>query len=88
MILEFKRFGLNDFQRSATGILQLFGAAGLIVGLFVPIIGLLASAGLATMMLIAFLVRVKIGDGILQSAPAILFLLLNGWISGLFYTLI
>ena len=88
MILEFKRFGLTEYQRHATGILQLLGAAGLIAGLFIPIIGFLSSAGLAVMMLVAFLVRIRIRDGIVQSAPSLLFLALNSWIAASFYTLI
>lgn len=86
MILEFKRFGLTDFQRFATGTLQLFGAIGLITGLFIPVIGFLSSAGLAAMMLGAFLVRMKIKDGFFESAPSLLFLGLNSWISVGFYS--
>lgn len=88
MVLEFERFGLPDSQRVLTGVLQLLGSAGLMVGLFLPIIGLLASGGLAIMMLVAFIVRIKIRDGFLESAPSLLFLLLNGWISWSFYTLL
>lgn len=88
MIMEFKRFGLSHPQRVATGVLQLLGSVGIITGLFIPIFGLLASAGLTTMMLVALLVRIKIGDGILQSTPAILFLILNSWISVSFYALL
>ena len=87
MILEFKRFGMTDPQRLATGTLQLLGAAGVVTGLFIPIIGFLASGGLSIMMLVAFLVRMKIKDGFLQSAPSLLFLALNGWIAVSFYTL-
>lgn len=85
MILEFKRFGMNDIQRLATGSLQLLGAAGVLAGFLIPIIGMMASVGLAIMMLVAFLVRMKIKDGFLQSAPSLLFLALNSWISVSFY---
>lgn len=88
MILEFKRFGMTDTQRLITGSLQLLGAAGVIVGLFIPIIGLLASGGLTFMMLVAFMVRIKIKDGFLQSSPSLLFLVLNGWIAVSFYGLL
>jgi uncharacterized membrane protein YphA (DoxX/SURF4 family) len=54
MILEFQRFGLPDSQRILTGILQLMGSLGLVAGLFFPVIGSLASGGLALMMLTAF----------------------------------
>ena len=88
MILEFERFGMTDIQRIATGVLQLLGAGGVVVGLFNPIIGLLASGGLTFMMLVAFMVRIKIKDGFLQSSPSLLFLALNSWISVNFYTLL
>ncbi len=88
MILEFKRFGLTEFQRIATGTLQLLGATGLVTGLFIPIIGLLSAAGLAAMMLGAFLVRMKIRDGFAESAPSLLFLALNSWILAGFYALL
>lgn len=88
MILEFKRFGLTEIQRMVTGTLQLLGAAGLITGLFIPIIGFISAAGLSVMMLVAFLVRMKIRDGFLKSAPSLLFLALNSWIAAGFYALI
>jgi len=88
MVLEFERFGLPDSQRVLTGVLQLLGFAGLMVGLLLPVIGLLASGGLAIMMIIAFSVRIKIRDGFLESAPSLVFLLLNGWITWSFYTLL
>jgi len=87
MVLEFKRFGLPDSQRLLTGTLQLLGSAGLLSGLFLPVIGAMASGGLAMMMLVAFFVRMKIRDGFLESAPSLLFLVLNGWISWNFYAL-
>ncbi|MCH8568614.1 MAG: DoxX family protein [Balneolales bacterium] len=87
MKAEFERFGLTSFQRRATGALQILGAVGIIFGFFLPLAGFLASAGLAIMMLMAFLVRIKIRDGFLESTPSLLFLALNSWISLLFYNL-
>jgi len=88
MVLEFERFGLPDSRRILTGVLQLLGSAGLLVGFLMPVIGFLASGGLAIMMLVAFAVRIKIRDGFLESAPSFVFLLLNGWVSMSFYALI
>lgn len=79
---------MPDSQRLLTGSLQLLGSAGLVMGFFLPFIGVLASAGLAIMMLVAFIVRIKIRDGFLESAPSLLFLVLNAWISHGFYTLL
>lgn len=88
MIDEFKRFGMTDSQRKLTGILQISGSAGLLAGLIYPAIGLLAAAGFSTMMLVAFIVRIKIKDSILQSLPSIIFMLINGWLTFGFYNLI
>lgn len=81
MVEEFRRFGLPDSQRILTGVLQLMGAAGLIAGLIMPALGLLSSAGLALMMLIAFGVRIRIKDGLAQSAPSLAFMIINGYLA-------
>ena len=81
MVSEFERFRLHDSQRVLTGVLQLFASAGLAAGLIFPAIGALASGGLALMMLVAFLVRIRVGDGVIQSAPSLFFLVLNAWLS-------
>jgi hypothetical protein len=88
MIGEFKRFGLTAFQRKSTGILQLLGAIGLILSFFSVWIGLLSAMGLTSMMLVAFMVRISIKDSLTQSIPALIFLLVNSWITYVFYDLL
>lgn len=83
MISEFKRFGLTKEQRQLTGILQIIGAIGLILGLFHSWIGLFASGGLAVLMVLGFGVRLKIKDSFLQAIPSFVFILINLY---LFYT--
>jgi hypothetical protein len=73
---EFKRFGL-DRQRRLTGVLQLMGAVGLVLGFWVPPLGALAAAGLSLLMLLGLGVRLKIKDRILQWSPALFYALLN-----------
>lgn len=85
MIDEFKRFGMSDPQRKVTGVLQILGSAGLIAGFLFPAIGLLSATGFTVMMLVAFIVRIKIKDSILQSLPSIIFMLINGWLTVEFY---
>jgi len=87
MTAEFRRFGLGDAQRKLTGMLQIAGAAGLITGIMLPIIGLLAAAGLSVMMLVALIVRIKIRDGLLQTIPSFLFMLVNMWLTAVFYSM-
>ena len=87
MIEEFKRFGLTDSQRKLTGVLQIAGSTGLLAGFIYPTIGLLAAAGFTAMMLVAFIVRIKIKDSVVQSLPSIIFMLINVWLTIAFYNL-
>ncbi|MET3114960.1 putative membrane protein YphA (DoxX/SURF4 family) [Pedobacter sp. CG_S7] len=76
---EFHRYDLSKFRKLIGG-LQLLGGAGLFVGLIWPLILIIASGGLALLMLIGFGVRVKMKDGLLQSLPSFIFTLLNFYI--------
>jgi uncharacterized membrane protein len=80
MISEFKRFSLSKTQRQITGILQIIGAIGLLSGLFLPIIGLLAALGLSLLMILGFIVRLKIKDSFLQSLPSFVFACINSYL--------
>ena len=76
MIDEFNRYGLPRF-RLLTGTLQLAGSVGLLVGFaFRPLI-VLSSAGLAAMMLGAFIVRLRIRDSLHLAIPSLVFFALN-----------
>lgn len=77
--LEFVRFGLSP-MRKFIGMLQIGGALGLLAGFWFPLLGQAAAGGLALMMLLAILVRIKIRDGFLRTTPAILYFLLNGYL--------
>jgi len=78
MKLEFNRFGLQNWQRKLTGILQLLGAIGLITGLLTnEILSILASGGLSLLMILGVSVRIKIKDPFLEMLPAAFFALLN-----------
>lgn len=73
---EFARYGFGS-QRMLIGGLQLCAAAGLLAGLSQPWMGRAAAAGLALMMLVAVGVRIKIKDTLLQTTPALFYLVLN-----------
>lgn len=79
MVREFERFGLPNY-RKLTGILQLLGAVGLLIGFRFPTIGALAAGGLTLQMLIGFGVRLKIRDQFLHCLPAFVYLLINAWL--------
>jgi len=76
MVDEFNRYGLPQF-RKIIGVLEIAGAAGLILGYFLPIIQLLAAGGLALLMLCGCILRIKIKDSVPQILPAFTFLVLN-----------
>lgn len=73
---EFKRFELEKFT-TLTGILELLGGIGLLVGLKVGIILLISSGGLTLLMLLGLVVRIKVKDSFRLSFPSLFFMLLN-----------
>jgi len=79
MMAEFRRFGLSRFRR-LTGSLEVLGALGLLAGFLVPIFTLLASAGLALLMLLGIVTRVRVGDSALETLPAVILLGMNVFI--------
>ena len=76
MVDDFRRFGLEHL-RMLTGLLEVLGGTGLLVGLRWRPALLFASGGLALLMLIAFAVRLRMKDSFLLSLPSALFMLLN-----------
>ena len=76
---EFKRFGLERL-RTLTGLLEMLGGVGLLVGLKWPLALSLASGGLSLLMLAGLGVRLRIGDGLLLSFPALALMILNAYI--------
>jgi uncharacterized membrane protein YphA (DoxX/SURF4 family) len=85
MVLEFERFGVSPLHRVLTGIFQLLGSIGLLLGLLVPLAGMIAAGGLSVLMLLGFLVRLKIKDSIAQSLPSFFFMFLDAYLSLLFF---
>ena len=76
---EFKRFGLEKFGL-LTVVLEIGGALGLLVGLYLNSILIVSSGGLALLMCLGVLVRLKIKDSLWVSLPALFYLLLNSYI--------
>lgn len=77
---EFKRFNLEKLGL-LTIILEILGAIGLVVGyfLFMPFL-LLSSGGLAVLMFMGVIVRIRCRDSFRETFPALFFMLLNGYI--------
>jgi hypothetical protein len=77
---EFKRFKLEKLGL-LVAVLEILGAVGLLVGYwsYKPIL-ILSSAGLALLMLMGLIVRIKLKDSLWVSIPATFFMVLNAFI--------
>lgn len=82
---EFERFGLGHL-RILTGILEVLGALGLIVGQFWPPLVPLSAGGLALLMLVGVATRVRVLDSLVQTLPALMLMCVNLFI--LWYALV
>jgi hypothetical protein len=80
MIVEFTRYGLLPY-RMITGVLEALGGLGSLVGFFYfkPIY-LLSTGGLAVLMLMGVIVRMRIKDPFMLIIPAMVLMLINGYL--------
>ncbi len=76
MISEFERYQLPRL-RQFTGILQVAASLGLLVGHFYRPVLLLSAGGLAAMMFLALVTRIRIRDPLYLAIPAFSLLALN-----------
>ncbi len=76
---EFKRFNLEKLGL-LTIILEIVGALGLFIGLWYQPLLLLSSGGLALLMFLGVLVRLKLKDNLWITLPALFYMVLNGYI--------
>lgn len=81
---EFERYRLGA-QRVMVGALQVAASLGLLAGLKQPWMGRSAAAGLALMMLVAVGVRIRIKDTLVQTTPAVFYLMLNAYLCWMAY---
>lgn len=80
MAREFTRFGLSRF-RLLVGALEVLGGAGLLVGLwYLPLLAASAT-GLALLMALGVGVRIRLRDGVLLTLPALVLLVVNGYLA-------
>ncbi|NEW82750.1 MAG: hypothetical protein GZ094_10345 [Mariniphaga sp.] len=76
---EFRRFGLEKFGQ-LTAVLEIGGALGLLAGLIINSILLISSGGLALLMFLGFLARLRVKDSFWVSLPALFYMVLNSYI--------
>ena len=77
---EFFRFNLSETHRKITGYSQILAGLALFVSFTVPIIGVIASAGLSFQMLLGFIVRLRIKDSLALTLPSFIFFIFNGYL--------
>ena len=79
MVVEFKRYGLARF-RVLTGMLQVAGSLGMVVGHYYRPILLICAGGLTAMMILGVITRVRIKDPLYAAIPAFTLGVLNLYI--------
>lgn len=79
LIAEFERYGVPQF-RKLTGLLQLLGGMGILLGYYWSPLQLFSCFGLALLMLFGVGIRIKIKDSFIQSFPAAFYCLLNSYL--------
>ena len=85
MEVEFQRYGLARY-RLLVGALEFLGAIGLLVGYFSRPVLVVAAAGLALTMLMGIATRIRVGDSLVQTLPAIVLLIMNAFVLGVAIT--
>ena len=84
---EYRRYGIPQL-RVLNGTLQLCGAGGTMIGLLAPPIGMAASLGLCSMMLLGLTTRVRLGDSKRLMIPAASLAALNALLFVLFWRML
>lgn len=79
MKAEFRRYRMERF-RTLTGYLEVAGGAGQFLGLSFPYLLIAASAGLAVLMLLGTIVRIRTKDPWVEIIPAFALMILNSFI--------
>jgi hypothetical protein len=77
MAEEFRVYGLSDEVRKLVGALKLGLAALLVVGIWVPMVAMLAASCMAFLMLVAVVMHLKVSDPIKKAVPAFCMMMLS-----------
>ena len=77
---DFERFGLSRL-RTLVGTLEVLGALGLIVGQLWPPLVPLSAGGLALMMFVGVVTRIRVLDSLAQALPALVLMCVNLFIA-------
>jgi uncharacterized membrane protein YphA (DoxX/SURF4 family) len=77
MIQEFQRYGYSKGFRVFTGLIEVIGAVGMIVGIWKPQFAALAGILLAATMIGALFTHIRIKDPVKNMGAAFIFLILS-----------
>lgn len=80
MEAEFIRYGIPQF-RKLTGLLQLLGGLGIIIGFWEEPLQILSTLGLSLLMLFGVITRMIIKDSLIKTSPALFYCILNAYLS-------
>ena len=80
MVDEFERFGLARF-RVLTASLEVLGAVGLLASYAIPVLAPIAAGGLALLMFLGVLTRIRVRDSLAVTLPALILLVMNAYIA-------
>ena len=80
MAAEFERYGLSRL-RLLTGALELLGAVGLVAGQFIDGLVPISAGGLALLMALAMITRVRARDSLPMILPAGVLMVLNAFLA-------
>jgi hypothetical protein len=69
--------GLNERQIRLLGTTEILGSLGLLLGIWIPLLGLLAALGFVVYFLGAAVAHFRAKDGIKEMAPAILLFVIS-----------
>ena len=72
-----RHLGITDSQIRTLGVIEVLGALGLLVGIWIPILGLLAAIGFVLYFLGALIMHVRSKDAAKDLGPALILLVLS-----------
>lgn len=72
-----RQLGITDSQIRMLGIVEVLGALGLLIGIWIPILGQLAALGFVLYFLGAMIAHVRAKDPMKDIAPALVLLILS-----------
>ena len=75
--------GLNERQIRLLGTIEILGSSGLLIGIWLPILGLLAALGFVVYFVGAVIAHIRVRDGIKAMGPAILLTVISIIVLGL-----